>query len=154
MKKTTFLLAFIFTLLAANFASAKNDDSQDYQTVDESIIIDRITNNDIEVQLPSLIFTFKDAEIAIKFKNPQHTRLLVNEGKIKFIINGEDRELEFHDGLATFNHSFANDKKLSIYTEEFGFSSKVTAYPLWVILAPLLLLLGWIVLRKINNSKK
>jgi len=156
MKKTTFLLALVFIFLASHFGFAKNDDSNNYreEVIDESIIIDRITNNDIEVKIPSLVFTFKDAEIAIKFKNPQHTRLLANEGKINFIINGEDNELTFKDGEATFKHSFANDKKISIYAEEFGFSTNVTAYPLWVILSPLLLFLGWVVLRKLNHSKK
>jgi len=155
MKRTTFLLALMLCLLATNIVFAKNDDSKnDTEVVDESIIIERITNNDIEVKIPSLVFAFKDAEIAIKFKNPQHTRLLINEGKINFIINGEDKELTFKDGVATFTHSFATDKKISIYTEEFGYSSSITAYPLWVILTPLLLIIGWIVLRKLNKSKK
>ncbi len=151
MKKTLLFITLIFNLLVCYSSFAKNID-EEFESIDNSIIIDRITTEDIEVKLPSMIFTFKETPITIKFKNPTHTRLLLNENKIHFIINGEDKELTFIDGISTFNHSFSENKTLTIYTEEFSYSNNVTAYPLWVLLTPILLIIGWLVLRKMGKK--
>lgn len=153
MKKTLLIIILISNVLAANYSTAKNIDEQ-LDDIDNSIVIDRITNNDIEVQLPSVIFTFTETPVKIKFNNPQHTRLLINENKIHFIINGDDKELVFVDGIASFNQSFSDNNSLNIYTEEFSYSNKITAYPMWVFIVPVLLIIGWLIFRKKNKGKK
>ena len=84
MKKVLFAIFFICTFFTT---FAKEIASEEIETVDNSIVIDRIENTDIEVTLPSMIFTFKEAEIKLRFVNPNHTKLLLNKGKISFIIN-------------------------------------------------------------------
>lgn len=151
MKKVLpLILFFSFSLIAINtFSKNKEDESE---TVDNSVVIDRIGNTDIEVIIPSVIFTFWEAEIKLKFKNPQHTKLLLGKNKLDFIINGEDKELTFVNGEASFMHKFDKDNSLSIFTEEFSFDQKVTTYPLWAILLLIALLLFWIVKRRIKKN--
>jgi uncharacterized protein YhbP (UPF0306 family) len=121
------------------------------ETVDNSLVIDRISNDDIEVTIPSLIFTFRDVEIKLRFLNPNHTKLLLNKNKVNFIINGEEKELTFVNGEASFTHRFNNDKTLSIYAEDFSFTQSITAYPLWAILLPMILILLWMMRRKMKK---
>ncbi len=144
MKKVLFAIFFICTFFTT---FAKEIPSEEIETVDNSIVIDRIENTDIEVTLPSMIFTFKEAEIKLRFVNPNHTKLLLNKGKISFIINGEDKILEFVDGQASFIQKFDSNKNLSIYTEDFSFNNTVTAYPLWAFFIPLGFIVLWIIKR-------
>ena len=144
MKKVLFAIFFICTFFTT---FAKEIASEEIETVDNSIVIDRIENTDIEVTLPSMIFTFKEAEIKLRFVNPNHTKLLLNKGKISFIINGEDKILEFVDGQASFIQKFDSNKNLSIYTEDFSFNNTVTAYPLWAFFIPLGFIVLWIIKR-------
>ena len=146
MKKILFTIAFLCSTLFSINGFSKDEEEQP-EEIDSSVIIDRINNDDIEVSIPSLIFTFTDAEIKLKFKNPEHTKLLLNKNKINFIINGADKTLTFINGEASFINKFNNSNSLSIYTEEFSFNQKVTAYPLWAILAPVVLILFWIIRR-------
>ena len=141
MKK--FLLFFItIGLFLGQAVNAKTDQEQ-YQEeeVDNSIVIDRISNEDVQVTIPSFIFTFSDAEIRIKFKNPNHTKLLLNKNKVEFLINGEPMMLEFVNGEASFKHRFDKSKTLSIFAEDFSWSTNVTAYPLWAMLVPVILII-------------
>jgi hypothetical protein len=149
--KKLFLALSIFSVLifASTSVSAKGDAelNQPYESVDNSIIIDRIANEDILVTMPSVIFAFKEVEIKLSFNNPEHNKLLLNQNKLKFIINGEEKELTFENGVATFAMSFAEQNHLSIYIEDYSFSKKVTAYPLWVFLVPIVLIIGFILLK-------
>lgn len=155
MKKSGFIKLIAFFLVLSNLVFGKNDETEaSYSSIDNSIVIDRITNDDIEVTVPSLLFTFKDATIKVRFKNLEHPRLLLNKGKINFIIDGIDKELNFNNGEATFQRSFSDNNSLTIYAEEFGYSTKVTAYPLWVFLAPFILIVLWIVIRQMNKKKE
>jgi hypothetical protein len=152
MKKALFFL----TLLLASFsptAEAKNEPSNEMETVDNSIIIDRIGNEDIQISIPSPIFAFTDADIKIKFNNPSHTRLLLNKNKVEFIINGEPRVLDFVNGEASFKHSFKDSNNLSIYAEDFSFNKNVKVYPLWAIVIPAALILIFILSRLIKKKK-
>ncbi|MGZ4118670.1 MAG: hypothetical protein ACXVPY_14380 [Bacteroidia bacterium] len=115
------------------------------------MVIDRIGNDDIEVTLPSVIFTFSEADIKLKFKNPNHTKLLLNNGKIDFIINGEDRILTFVNGEASFKHKFDTNKSLSIYTEDFSYNTTVTAYPMWVFFVPIGFIVLWLIRRMMKK---
>lgn len=148
MKKVLLAITFILTIFTG---FAKEVPDEGVEIVDNSVVIDRITNGDIEVILPSLIFTFKDVEVKLRFLNPSHTKLLLNKGKISFIVNGEDKELVFVDGQASFTQKFDTSKKLSILTEDFSFKKTVTAYPLWAFLVPLAFIALWIIKRMMKK---
>lgn len=154
MKKllSSILIACIL-LVCITPASAKEDSSfeEQYDAIDNSIILDRIGNSDLEAIMPSTIFTFKPASIQLKFVNPEHNKLLINKNKLKFIINGDEKELEFMNGVAEFEIDFSEQERLSIYMEDYSFSQTVVAYPLWAFLVPIGLLIGWILYRIIKR---
>jgi hypothetical protein len=153
MKKILFVYALIFSLFSASSISAKEEYIIE-EEIDNSIVIDRIGNNDIEVTLPSTIFTFSDVDVHLKFRNPNHTKLLLNKNKVEFIIDGESRVLTFVNGEASFTKRFDNGSTLTILTEEFSYRTKVTAYPVWVILIPAFLILAWLISRAIKKRTK
>lgn len=149
MKKALFAVT-LFCSVITGFAKEIPD--EEIEVVDNSVVIDRVTNSDIEVTLPSLIFTFKEVEIKLRFVNPNHTKLLLNKGKISFIINGEDKELVFVDGQASFIQKFDTNKTLSIFTEDFSYNTTVTAYPLWALLIPVIFIVLWILKRVLRKK--
>jgi hypothetical protein len=149
MKKVLFAIS-LFCSIATGFAKEVADEPVE-EMVDNSVVIDRITNDDIEITIPSLIFTFKDAEINLRFINPNHTKLLLNKGKINFIVNGEDKIIEFVDGKASFTQKFDVNKNLSIYTEDFSFNTTVTAYPLWAFFIPIGFIVLWLIKRMMKK---
>lgn len=150
MKKIAFIITLFCSVLFSIDTYAKDEPVQD-DAIDNSIVIDRISNDDIKVTVPSVIWTFRDAEIKLEFNNPQHTKLLLNKSKIDFIINGEEQEILFVDGKASFMHRFDKNKTLSIYVEDFNYTTTVTAYPLWAILLPLGLIILWIIRKMIKK---
>lgn len=149
MKKQLFFLTFVFLLFSISSGISKNE-KEEYEQLDNSIIIDRLSNSDIEIEIPSLIFTFKETSIKIKFKNPEHNKLSLNGNQLNFIINGNDVLLKFENGEAKIQHKFESSETFSIYCEDFKFYKKITAYPLWVIITPLILIIGAIVIKKIK----
>ena len=149
MKKVLLSLV-LFCSFFATSSFAKNEE-EELQSVDNSIVIDRIGNDDIEVTLPSVIFTFNEVNVKLKFKNPNHTKLLLNNGKIDFIINGQDQVITFVNGEASFKHKFDTSRSLSIYTEDFSFNTIVTAYPLWVFLIPVGFIILWLIRRMMKK---
>jgi hypothetical protein len=154
MKKIFYSLTVIFCFLFATVSFSKNDSDENIQTVDNSLVIDRIGNADIEVTIPSFIVTFRDTEIKVKFKDPNHTKLALNKNKIHFIINGDDKELTFVNGETSFLHKFNDSKSLSIYVEDFNYNQNVTAYPLWALLLPVILIVLWIIRAKMKRNKE
>lgn len=149
--KHLLLIGTLLITMFANVANAKIDSDNEPQEIDNSIVIDRITNNDIQVIIPSLLFTFSEAEITIKFVNPDHTKLLLNKNKIEFIINGENKILNFNNGEASFKHSFKGSKNLSIYVEDFSYNKQLTVYPLWAIIIPIVLIILFLLKRIIKK---
>lgn len=149
MKKVLFAISLLCSI-TTGFAKEVGDEPVE-EMVDNSIVIERITNDDIEVTIPSLIFTFKEAEINLRFLNPEHTKLLLNKGKINFIINGEDKIIEFVDGKASFIQKFDTNKNLTIYTEDFSFNTTVTAYPLWAFFVPIGFIVLWLIKRMMKK---
>ena len=148
MKKVLFTIVF-FCSIFAGFAKEGVDEPM--EEVDNSIVIDRIGNSDIEITLPSIIFTFKEVDVKLRFLNPSHTKLLLDKGKINFIINGEDVKLEFVNGEASFKHKFDQSKSLSIFTEDFSYKTSVAAYPLWAFLVPLGFIALWVIRRMMKK---
>ena len=154
MTKLGFAILFIFNCLLSftSFARIENDGIENNGNIDNSVIIARINNDDIEVSIPRLIFSFTEAEIKLKFINPEHTRLLFNKNKINFIINGEERQLTFVNGEASFKKKFDEDNVLTIFTEGFSYNHPVTVFSLWAVLLPIILIIGlvlfWLMRRK------
>jgi len=151
MKKIVVLFTLLFSLFTGS-TFAKDEPEQEQQEIDNSIIIARITNDDVHVSIPSPLFSFTDAEIKIKFLNPEHTKLLLNKNKVEFIINGEPKMLEFVNGEASFKHRFDTSKNLSIYAEDFSYNNNVTVYPLWAILIPLIVIVLYLLKRMLSKK--
>ena len=145
MNRIAVLITLLITLFTGSL-SAKTELGT-LPDVDNSIVIDRISNQDLIVSLPSPVFSFKDVDVKISFKNPNHTKLLLNKNRIEFIINGENKVLDFVNGEASFKHRFDTSKTLSIYVEDFSYSKSVTVYPLWAIITPLVIIVLYILSR-------
>ncbi len=154
MRDLRFALLFLtFCFLSfCSFARIDDSGSENNTNVDNSLIIARINNDDIEVSIPLLIFSFTETEIKVKFKNTEHTRLLFNKNKINFIINGEEKQLTFIHGEASFKKKFNEDNVLTIFTEEFSYNHPVIVFSFWAVLLPIVLIIGlilfWMMKRK------
>lgn len=147
MKKLRFPILFLCICMLSFSSFAKNETvaSDNNDNIDNSIIIERIDNEDIEVSIPSIVFPFSDVDVKLRFKNPQHTRLLFNKNKITFIINGDEKLLNFINGEVRFKKKFDQDKVLAIFAEGFSYNQEITVISLWTILSPIVLLLSLIV---------
>jgi hypothetical protein len=151
MKQFLFTITLLVSFLSAGTVNAKEREDEPMQDIDNSVIIDRISNRDIEVTLPSVIFTFKEVDVKLKFVHPDHTKLLVNNNKLDLIVNGQNMKLEFVNGEASFRHKFDQDKTLSIYIEDFSYTNTVTAYPLWAFLVPAGFIVLWLIRRMMKK---
>ena len=155
MKKLRFLILCLSVSLVSfsSFAKIERGAPVNNNNKDNSVIIERIGNDDIEVSIPSLIFFFSDVDVKLKFKNPRHTRLLFNKNKIIFIINGEEKPLNFINGEVSFKKKFDKDNVLAIFTEGFSYNHEITVISLWTILTPIVLVLILIVFLFWRKSK-
>ncbi len=151
------ILFLLFSSLPFNtFSKIEREEAENSENIDNSVIIARITNDDIEVSVPILIFSFSDTEIKLKFKNREHTRLLFNmlynKNKINFIINGEDVALNFINGEASFKKRFDSNTDLTIFTEDFSYDHKIIVFPLWTSIAVIALLIVLMVYRMVRKK--
>lgn len=154
MKKLRFLILFLSVSLLSFSSFAKIERGAPVNNnKDNSVIIERIGNDDIEVSIPSVIFFFSDVDVKLRFKNPRHTRLLFNKNKIIFIINGEEKPLNFINGEVSFKKKFDKDKVLAIFTEGFSYNHEITVISLWTILTPIVFALILIVFLFWRKSK-
>ncbi|MDO9185644.1 MAG: hypothetical protein Q7W13_06505 [Bacteroidia bacterium] len=155
MKKLRFRILYLFVSLLSFGSFAKNEPvpSDNNDNIDNSIIIERIDNEDIEVSIPSIVFPFSDVDVKLRFKNPQHTRLLFNKNKITFIINGEEKPLNFINGEVSFKKKFDKDQALAIFAEGFSYNHEITVISLWTILSPIIVVLGLIVFLMWRKTK-
>lgn len=128
------LTAVLALSLSAGYSRIGDDEIMEMES---SIVIERIDNSDVEISVPSMAFTFSDAEIKIRFKNPQHTKLLINNDTIRFIINGEEKEVGFVNGEGSFMHRFDKSNTIRILAEDLNYEASVSAYPMWVFFVPL-----------------
>lgn len=147
MKKIRFLILFLSVSLLSFSSFSKNESGsiENNDNIDNSVIIERIDNDDIEVSIPSIVFPFSDVDVKLRFKNPKHTRLLFNKNKITFIINGEEKPLNFINGEVSFKRKFDKNKVLAIFVEEFSYNHEITVISLWTILSLIVFVLGIIV---------
>lgn len=152
MKKSLLLFTLFFSFFTP-ISFAKNEPAEEkQQDVDNSIIIDRISSDDININISSPVFSFSDAEVKIRFNNPEHTKLLLNKNIIEFIVNGESKILNFVNGEASFNQRFDKSNNLTIYVEDLSFSKHVTVYPLWAIIIPIVVILLYLLKRMITKK--
>ncbi|MDP1747252.1 MAG: hypothetical protein Q8L90_16890 [Bacteroidota bacterium] len=155
MKKLRFSTLYLFVSLLSFGSFAKNEPvpSDNNDNIDNSIIIERIDNEDIEVSIPSIVFPFSDVDVKLRFKNPQHTRLLFNKNKITFIINGEEKPLNFINGEVSFKKKFDKNKALAIFAEGFSYNHEINVISLWTILSPIVVVLSLIVFLMWRKTK-
>ncbi len=157
MRKAHLLILYsVLNLLYINaYAGLEHSTIENNDNTDNSVIIARINSKDIEVTVPSVIFTFTDTDIKLKFKNPEHTRLLFNNNKINFIINGEDTMLSFVNGECNIKKRFSTaEKAITIYTEEFSYIHPITPISLWYIITPIVLVIALIIFIATRKKSK
>lgn len=143
---TKFFFIFLFSLSLFSYAGSDNGAAENNDNTDHAIIIARIKKEDINVTIPKIIYTFTETEIKLKFKNPEHTRLLYNNNKVNFIVNGEDMLLTFVNGECLIKKQLSSeDKYIGIYTEEFGYKQSIMPIALWYILIPVFFILGLVI---------
>jgi hypothetical protein len=144
---TKLSFAFLFALSSFCYAGSDNGTAENNDNTDHTIIIARIKKDDIVVSIPSVIYTFLDTEIKLKFINPEHTRLLYNNNKVNFIVNGEDMLLTFVNGECVIKKQLSTDDKyIAIYTEEFGYKQSIMPIALWYILIPIFFIIGLVII--------
>jgi hypothetical protein len=150
----TVLRPFLTALLALSFTAgyARIGDDEIMQ-MESSIVIERIDNSDVEIGIPSMAFTFSDAEIKIKFKNPQHTKLLTNNDTLTFIINGDEIKIAFVNGEGSFRHRFDKSNSIQILVEDLKYEATVSAYPLWIFFVPVGFVGAWVALGRLGRKK-
>ena len=157
MKKAYVLILFTFLSLftVPIFAGIEQGGAENNDNTDNTVIIARIDSDDIEVTVPSVIYTFTDTEIKLKFINPEHTRLLYNNNKVNFIINGEDEILSFVNGECVITKRFTtSDESIAIYTEEFSYKHNITPISLWYIILPVVAVIGLILFVIVRKKHK
>ncbi|MCE3278385.1 MAG: hypothetical protein K0S44_576 [Bacteroidetes bacterium] len=152
MKKSLVLFTLFFSFFTSISIASNEPAEEKQQDVDNSIIIDRISNDDVNINISSPVFSFTDAEIKIKFNNPEHTKLLLNKNTVELIVNGESKVLNFVNGEASFKHRFDKSNHISIYVEDLSFSKHVTVYPLWALIIPIAVILLYFIKRMITKK--
>jgi hypothetical protein len=147
-------LMSLMLLTVNTFAGIEHGAAENNDNTDNTVIIARINSNDIEVTVPSVIYTFTDTHINLKFKKPEHTRLLYNNNKVNFIINGEDVILSFINGECDIKRRFTtSDNAITIYAEEFSYKHSITPISLWYIIIPVVLVIALTVIIIIRKQK-
>jgi ATP-dependent Zn protease len=154
IEKLRFVIFFFYFSLVSfsSFSKIERGASDNNDNVDNSIIIARIGNDDIEISIPSIVFSFSDVDVKVKFKNSEHTRLLFNNNKIVFIINGEERQLNFINGEASFTKRFDKENILNIYVEGFSYSHRIKIITLLMILLPIILTIVLVIFLMIKRN--
>lgn len=134
-----FIVSICVCLSITSFARVEYDE---LENIDQSVQVDRITNSDIEVQMPNYVLKGNYAEVKLKFVSATHPKLVLNYGIINFIINGADIPVAFTNGEAVIPIKFSDSNSLSIYIDDFSFERNITIISLWMIVIPSLLMLA------------
>ncbi|HXB41154.1 MAG TPA: hypothetical protein VNZ49_11480 [Bacteroidia bacterium] len=132
MKRFLFVIVSVFTLSALNAREFKDVASA------QAAQINRVSNDDITLELPRFVFSHTNTKIAIKFKNPVHDKLVSNGYKLHFIVNGGDQLVEFdQQGAGNLNCVFKADNKLSVLFENASFTKELSVISIWYMVLPL-----------------
>lgn len=153
MKKFFLSLAFIISL----GAFSKNLEETITKEASENAV-HRINNSSLSVKVPKYIFSGLNTNIDLVFANPADEKLVSNNNELYFIINGEDQKIHFDKaGVGTFNYTFKDNGNLTIYFEDFNYSSKLHIIPIWYVIIPvglLVLFLSYKLFRSGRKNKK
>ncbi|MGZ3943228.1 MAG: hypothetical protein ACXVOH_14810, partial [Bacteroidia bacterium] len=89
MKKVLLALLFFTTLTVTQARELIDPVSNDSKQ------ISRVGNNDITFEFPQFIFTHTNTSFTVKFKDPDHPKLAMNNSRLHFIVNGNDQLVTF-----------------------------------------------------------
>ncbi len=151
MKKIILILASLFTiqLNAKEYNDAEAFDKQNNPT------LTTLTNSDLKVQLPEYIFSNTNTTITFEFVNPNNQKLIDNNYKLDFIVNGENQTVVFDNkGVGKIDIKFASSQSLSVFYENFAYKTNLSVIPLWMVITPILLLVSFIAFRIVRGKKK
>lgn len=116
--------------------------------------VNRVGNDDIQLELPKFVFSHTNTKIAIRFKNPIHDKLVSNGYKLHFIVNGTDELVQFdQDGAGSITCTFKADNKLNVLFEDVNYTRELSVISIWYLVMPLVglfLFLGY----KLTFSRK
>ena len=155
MKKIFFFLsAFVFSSVLLN-AKDYNDNGARKSDIQETAIVSRIGNNDLNILLPDYIFEGTNTKLELQFKDPKSSKLIENNFNLIFTLNGQDIPVKFdNNGKGIINHAFSNGEPLQLLFEDFSFRKELNIISLWMIIAPLAIIALLITLRLINLRNK
>ncbi len=117
--------------------------------------INRVSNADLKLEFPRFIFTHTQSKIIVSFENPKNAKLLANNRELHFIVNGEDRALQFDaQGKATLIYVFRDNNEFNILFEDAVFRFTLPVLSIWIPITPLLLLMLFLPLYILKIRKK
>ncbi len=144
LKKST-IIAFLLLLPVASWCRI---DSEEIKEMDQSVEVPRIGNDDIRIEMPHYALKNSYIEIHVKFVSPTHPKLVLNNNKLEFIINGKNESLTFDEkGEAVVPVKFDKENEVRIFIEDFGYGAKVTVISLWLLVLPVVLIFFWVLKR-------
>jgi Na+/H+ antiporter NhaC len=118
----------------------------------QSIYDSSFSQNDIKIELPSIIVQNVADGIKIVLKNPDQIKIYQNKN-INVLINDSIIELTVLNGVAEFDYKFSEKETLSIKIDEFSWTKDITPIPLWMsILPPLIAILMALVFREVYSA--
>jgi hypothetical protein len=100
--------------------------------------IERVSNEDVLLELPKFVFSHTNTKIGVRFKNPMHDKLVSNGYKLHFIVNGNDELVQFNqDGTGNITCTFKADNKLNVLFEDVNFTRELSVISIWYLILPL-----------------
>jgi len=147
MKKIMLVLA-AFVTLSINAREFKDVVSA------QAAQVNRVSNEDLVLELPRFVFSHTNTKINIHFKNPMHDKLSSNGYKLHFIVNGNDQLVQFdQSGSGSLACTFKADNQLTVLFEDASLKEEISVISIWYMVLPLVglfLFLGY----KLTFSKK
>jgi len=132
MKRIVLLFVSLLTLVSASAREFKDIISA------QASQVNRVDNQDLDLELPKFIFSHTNSRVIVKFKNPAHDKLVSNNYKLHFIVNGNDQLVEFdHEGLGNITCTFNADSKLTVLFENASFTKNISVISIWYMVLPL-----------------
>lgn len=148
MKRIVLVVAFLFSIVALQSRELIDPVSS------QSKQISRVNNNDISFEFPHFIFSHTNTVFTVKFKDPKHPKLVSNNNRLHFIINGNDQIVEFDkNGEGAVSCTFKSSNKLSVLFEDVSYNMQMPVISIWYIIVPLGALLLFL-MYKIAFGKK
>ena len=149
MKKLFFVLSFFYSFVLG----ARQLEEPVKRSEDESV--SRISNADVNFQLPRFIFTYTNTRIIVKFNNPAHPKLVGNHYELDFIVNGAAQKVSFdNNGLGSFYFTFKDNTPLRVLIEDVNYTVQPPLISIWYILGPLAFMALFFMYRLLSSVRK